>query len=76
MRPLALYSSHGGQQADEKFIAIAEGIHMPLYAFTYGIEMIQFYYEDPTATLERNGERSSRSKKKTGTSNFPNTSPG
>lgn len=52
LRPLALYSSHGGQQADEKFIAIAEGIHMPLYAFTYGIEMIQFYYEDPTATLD------------------------
>ena len=23
---------------------------MPLYAFTYGVELIQFYFEDPTAT--------------------------
>ena len=25
---------------------------MPLYAFTYGIEMVQFYFEDPTKTLD------------------------
>lgn len=25
---------------------------MPLYAFTYAIEMIQFYFEDPTETLD------------------------
>jgi hypothetical protein len=25
---------------------------MPLYAFTYGIEMIQFYFEDPNETLD------------------------
>ena len=52
MRPLALYQSHGIENDSEKFIAIAEGIDMPIYAFTYGIEMIQFYYEDPTASLD------------------------
>ena len=25
---------------------------MPIYAFTYGIEMIQFYFEDPNETLD------------------------
>ena len=39
-------------EEDEKYIAIAEGAEMPLYAFTYGIEMIQFYFEDPSATLD------------------------
>ena len=52
MRPLALYQSHGIEKDSDKFIAIAEGIDMPIYAFTYGIEMIQFYYEDPTASLD------------------------
>lgn len=52
MRPLALYQSHDIKNDKEKFIAIAEGIDLPLYAFTYGIEMIQFYYEDPTASLD------------------------
>lgn len=37
---------------DEDFIAIAEGIEVPLYAFTYNIEMVQFYFEDPNATLD------------------------
>ncbi len=40
IRPLALYQSHGITKDDEKFIAIAEGIDMPVYAFTYGIEMV------------------------------------
>lgn len=40
LRPLALYTGHGIENDEDKFIAIAEGIEMPLYAFTYGIEMI------------------------------------
>ena len=40
IRPLALYTGHGIDDQDEKFIAIAEGVEMPLYAFTYGIEMV------------------------------------
>lgn len=52
IRPLALFSSHGIDNNEEKFIAIAEGIEMPLYAFTYGLEMVQFYFEDPTMTLD------------------------
>lgn len=52
LRPLALYTGHGIENEDEKFIAIAEGAEMPIYAFTYGIEMVQFYFEDPTHTLD------------------------
>ena len=51
LKPLALFTSHDGREKDEeKFIAIAEGAEMPLYAFTYGVELVQFYYEDATAT--------------------------
>ena len=52
LRPLALYTGHGIENEEEKFIAIAEGAEMPIYAFTYGIEMVQFYFEDPTHTLD------------------------
>ena len=52
MKPLALYTGHDIENDDDKFIAIAEGAEMPLYAFTYAIEMIQFYFEDPTETLD------------------------
>lgn len=53
LRPLALFTGHGqDKEEDEKFIAIAEGVNMPLYAFTYGIEMVQFFFEDPSATLD------------------------
>ena len=31
---------------DYEFIAIAEGIHLPIYLFTYNIEMTQFVYTD------------------------------
>jgi len=27
---------------DEEFVAIAEGINLPIYVFTYNIEMTQF----------------------------------
>jgi hypothetical protein len=30
----------------DEFIAIAEGINIPLYIFTYNIEMTQFIYTD------------------------------
>ena len=37
-------------------VAIAEGMGLPLYAFTYAIEMIQFYHEDPDAFTGTNDE--------------------
>ena len=40
------------ENADEQFIAIAEGVDLPLYVFTYQVEMVQFYFEDPTETLD------------------------
>ena len=41
LRPLALFTSTNGEINDEeKFIAIAEGAEMPLYAFTYGVELV------------------------------------
>jgi hypothetical protein len=52
IKPVATYSSHGIDEVEEQFIAIAEGINMPLYAFTYAIDMTQFYFEDPSATLD------------------------
>lgn len=53
LKPVAVFSSHQGMFDDgEKFVAIAEGINMPLYAFTYAIDMTQFYFEDPSATMD------------------------
>jgi hypothetical protein len=40
LRPLALFTGHGIDAEDDRFIAIAEGVDMPLYAFTYGVEMV------------------------------------
>ena len=37
-------------------MAMAEGIKLPLYAFTYSIEMVQFYHEDPDAFVGTNDE--------------------
>ena len=51
MKPVAVFSSLD-KEDDDKFIAIAEGMDLPLYAFTYAIEMTQFYYEDPSATMD------------------------
>ena len=39
---------------DDDFIAIVEGKKVPLYAFTYAVEMVQFYFEDSTETLDNN----------------------
>lgn len=52
LRPLALFTGHGIDNEDAQFIAIAEGREMPLYAFTYGLELIQFYFEDAGETLD------------------------
>ena len=52
MKPLALFTGHGIENDEEKFIAIAEGDQMPIYAFTYGVEMVQFFFEDPSETLD------------------------
>lgn len=51
-KPIAAFSSHGISSNDQKFIAIAEGIEVPFYAFTYGLELTQFFFEDPTHTLD------------------------
>lgn len=40
LRPLALFTGHGIDKQEDKFIAIAEGKEMPLYAITYDIEKI------------------------------------
>ena len=47
-----MYTGHGIESQQDKFIAIAEGTEMPLYALTYGIEMVQLYFDDPSATLD------------------------
>jgi len=43
-----VFKTHEGESLDTDFIAIAEGIRLPLYAFTYGIDMVQFQFEDTT----------------------------
>ena len=52
IKPIAVYSSHGIEDEGDKYIAIAEGHDMPIYAFTYGVDLVQFYFEDPSATLD------------------------
>lgn len=49
IKPIATFTSHAIEDESDQFIAIAEGIKLPLYAFTYAIEMVQFYHEDPDA---------------------------
>ena len=56
LKPIATFSSHRIAEPEDQFIAIAEGIDLPLYAFTYAIEMVQFYHEDPDAFLGTNDE--------------------
>jgi hypothetical protein len=48
IKPLAIFED--GDK--DEFIAIAEGVDIPMYIFTYQIEMVQFYFEDPSATLD------------------------
>jgi hypothetical protein len=37
---------------DSDVVAILEGTKLPIYAFTYAIEMIQFYFENSTDNLD------------------------
>ena len=54
LRPLAVFTSHDKiTNEEDKFIAIAEGAEMPIYAFTYGVELVQFFFEDATATKDQ-----------------------
>lgn len=39
LKPVAVFSSHGIEEPEDQFIAIAEGVDLPIYAFTYAIEM-------------------------------------
>ena len=36
----------------EEFVAIAEGIDLPLYIFTYNVEMTQFVWTDITRSVD------------------------
>lgn len=66
MQVVATFKEHPSNSKDEKnakdqhkiddldFIAIAEGVDMPVYAFTYNIEMTQFVFEDASLTLDEN----------------------
>lgn len=52
LKPLATFVSDSVDS--DRFVAIAEGVDMPIYAFTYGIEVPQFVFEDPTKTADYN----------------------
>ena len=40
LRPLATFSSHEIDDLADQFVAIVEGIDMPIYGFTYALDMI------------------------------------
>lgn len=48
-KALAVFSDE-----EDQIIAIAEGIKVPLYTFSYGIELVQFYFENTTENLDEN----------------------
>lgn len=50
LKPLALFETNN--EGPNDVIAIAEGIKVPLYSFSYGIELVQFYFEDSTQNLD------------------------
>jgi len=49
-KPLAVYET--GAKDGEQVIAIVEGIDVPIYAFAYGVELVQFYFENSTDNLD------------------------
>ena len=53
LQPIAVFQT-GGAQSNEDFVAILEGKKVPLYAFTYGVELVQFYFEDKTLNNDEN----------------------
>lgn len=48
LRATAVFKTHEGEPEATDFVAIAEGIKLPIYAFTYNLEMVQFHFEDTT----------------------------
>lgn len=52
--PIAVFHSHAGEANEDDFIAILEGKKVPLYAFAYSLELVQFYFEDPTQNNDEN----------------------
>lgn len=50
IKPLALFDTEENEL--DELIAIAEGIKVPFYCFTYGLELVQFYFEDATLNLD------------------------
>lgn len=51
LHPVATFKTYG-DSVEENFIAIAEGIKVPMYAVTYNVEMVQFYFEDMSKTKD------------------------
>lgn len=47
IQPIAVFENEG-----EQWVAIAEGIKVPFYAFSYGVELVQFYFENSTENLD------------------------
>lgn len=48
LKAIAVFQTHEGEPEPTDFVAIAEGIKLPIYAFTYNLEMVQFHFEDAT----------------------------
>ena len=46
IKPIALFET--SDETNNELIAIAEGTKVPFYAFAYGLELVQFYFEDTT----------------------------
>ena len=40
LQAVAVFQTHGGEVASDDFIAIIEGKKVPLYGFTYGVELV------------------------------------
>lgn len=52
IKPIALFDT--SDEINSELIAIAEGTKVPFYAFAYGLELVQFYFEDTTQNLDQN----------------------
>lgn len=52
IKPIALFDT--SDETNSELISIAEGTKVPFYAFTYGLELVQFYFEDSTQNLDEN----------------------
>ena len=52
--PTAVFHTHSGPAQGDDFVAILEGKKVPLYAFAYGLELTQFYFEDASLNNDEN----------------------